>query len=81
MVMKRTSLVSCGLALVNWSGPGSLQAQIWTNPDVKIAFIADYRFGQSSSERATKGRLATRNTSVRSHIEGTVSSSNACQLI
>ncbi len=78
--MKRTSLVSCGLALVNWSGPG-LQAQIWTNPDVKIAFIADYRFGQSSSERATKGRLATRNTSVRSHIEGTVSSSNACQLI
>lgn len=93
--MKRTSLMFCALALVcpvfaqqavaaNTAVPSrldSLQAQISTNVDVKIAFIADYRFGQSSSERATKGRLATRNTSVRSHIEGTVSSSNACQLI
>jgi hypothetical protein len=79
--MKRTSLVFCGLAYVYRSRLDSLQAQISTNADVKIAFIADYRFGQSSSERGTEGGFATRNTSGRGHVEGTDSSSNACELI
>jgi hypothetical protein len=79
--MKRTSLAFCGLALACPSRLDSLQAQISTNADVKIAFIADYRFGESNSERGAKGRLATRNTSIRGHVRGTDSSSNACELI
>ena len=89
--MKRTSLMVCALALVcpvfaqqavaaNTAVPSrldSLQAQISTNVDVKIAFIADYRFAHSSSERGTKGRIGTGDTLVRAQFKGTDSSSTS----